>query len=78
MELNKKIQTVSDIIKVKLYETDNIHVVVEWVPIPMSNERVKTVFKNIVLWFFAKNYAKKMQNGLISGVRILIMEKRFL
>ena len=33
LELYKKIQAVSDMIKVKLYETDNIHVVVGWVPI---------------------------------------------
>ena len=37
LKLYKKIQAVSDISKVKLYETDNIHVVVGWVPIPMSN-----------------------------------------
>ena len=47
LELYKKIQAVSDIIKLKLYETDNICVVVGWVPIPMSNERIKTAFENI-------------------------------
>ena len=45
LELHKKIQAVSDITKVKLYDTDNIYVVVGWVPIPMSNERIKTAFK---------------------------------
>ena len=47
LELYRKIQAVSDIIKVKLYETENIHVVIGWVPIPMSNERNKTALKNI-------------------------------
>ena len=47
LELYKKVQTVSDIFKVKLYETDNIYVVIGWVPIPMSNERIKTAFENI-------------------------------
>ena len=77
LELYRKIQAVSDIIKVKLYETDNIHVVVKWVPIPMSNERIKTAFENI-FGPVLKIMQRKCKDGLISGVRILIMEKRVL
>ena len=71
------IQAVSDLTKVKLYEFDNIYVVVGWVLIPMSNERIKTAFENIfgpVLKIMEINY----KDGLISGVRILIMEMRVL
>ena len=77
LELYKMIQAVSDIIKVKLYETDNIHVVVGWVPIPMSNERIKKAFENI-FGPVLKIMQRKCKDGLISGVRILIMEKRVL
>ena len=77
LELYKKIQAVSDIIKVKLYETDNIHVVVGWVPIPISNERIKKAFENI-FGPVLKIMQRKCKDGLISGVRILIMEKRVL
>ena len=73
----KKIQAVSDIIKVKLYETDNIYVVVGWVSIPLSNERNKNAFKNI-FGPVLKIMQRKCKDGLISGVRILIMEKRVL
>ena len=47
LKLYKKIQVVSDVIKVKLHETDNIHVDVEWVLVPMSNECIKRAFENI-------------------------------
>ena len=74
LELQKKIQAVSDIIKLKLYENDNNHVVVGWVPITMSNERIKTAFENI-FGSVLKIIQRKCKNGLISGVRILIIEK---
>ena len=77
LELYKKIQAVSDIIKVKLYETDNIHVVVGWIPIPMSNERIKTAFENIFSSVL-KIMPRKCKDGLISSVRILIIKKRVL
>ena len=43
LKLYKNIQAVSDIIKGKLYETDKIHVVVGWVPVPMSNKSIVCV-----------------------------------
>ena len=74
MELYKEIQPVNDKVKVKLHETHYIHVVVGWEPIPMSKERIKTAFENIfdpVL----KLMPKKCKDGLISGMRIFILEK---
>ena len=73
----KKIQAVSDIINVKFYETDNIYVVAGWVTILMSNERIKIAFENIISRAL-KIIQRKRKNRLISGVRILIMEKRVL
>ena len=77
LELHKTMKNVSDITFLKFYEQDSVHVVIGWVPIPMSNERIKlaieTDFGPVI-----KVLQRKCKDGLTSGVRILIMEKKVL
>ena len=49
--------------------------VLEWVPIPISNERIKTAFENL-FGPVLKIMQKKCKDVLTSEVRILIMEKQ--
>ena len=73
-ELREKLQKMDAVAFVKLYEQDNVNVVVGWVPIPMPNERIKSVFQN-AFGPVIKVLQRKCRNGLVSGVRILIMQK---
>ena len=47
--------------------------IVEWVPMLMSIESIKLAFQNIFIPAL-KTVQRNCQDGLISGVRILIME----
>ena len=57
-----------------LYESDKVNVLIGWVPIPMKNERLKQVVEEV----FAKVInitEKKYKDGLLSGIRIITMNK---
>ena len=74
LKLYDKLQKVDAVAFVKLYEQDNVNVVVSWVPIPMPNERIKSAFQTAfgpVIMILRR----KCRDGLVSGVRILIMQK---
>ena len=59
---------------IRLYEFDSINVLLGWVPIPLSNEKIKRAmeenFGKVV-----KITEKKHKDGLLSGIRILSMNK---
>ena len=74
LELHDILQKVDAVAFVKLYEQDNVNVVVGWVPIPMPNERIKSAFQN-AFGPVIKVLQRKCRDGLVSGVRILIMQK---
>ena len=74
LELYDKLQKMDAVAFVKLYEQDNVNVVIGWVPIPMPNERIKSAFQN-AFGPVIKFLQKKCRDGLVSGVRIIIMQK---
>ena len=74
LELYDKPQKVDAVAFVKLCEQDNVNVVVGWVPIPMPNEHVKSAFQT-AFGPVIKVLRRKCRDGLVSGVRILIMQK---
>ena len=41
LELEEKLKSVTSIYKLRLYESENINVILEWVPIPLTNEEIK-------------------------------------
>ena len=58
-----------------LYETENVQVLIGWVPIPMLSEKIK----NQIQTNFGKIVTiteKHHKDGLISGIRIVTMNKR--
>ena len=48
LELAEKLKDVTSIYNLRLYETENINVIVGWVPIPMTNDDVHKELENIV------------------------------
>ena len=42
VELEEKLGNVKSIYNLRLYEWENINVILGWVPIPMTNEEIKT------------------------------------
>ena len=64
LELAEKLKDVTSIYNLRLYETENINVVVGWVPIPMSNDDVHKELENIV-GKAVKVTAKKNGDGLL-------------
>ena len=74
LEQYDKLQKMDAVAFVKLYEQDNVNVIVGWVPIPMPNERIKSAFQN-AFGPVIKVSQRKCRDGLVSGVRILIMKK---
>ena len=74
MELFEMLKNVSAIYKLRLYESENVHIILGWVPIPMENqkiqEEIEKQFGKVI-----KVTAKKYKDGLLSGVRIVTMAK---
>ena len=59
---------------IRLYESDNINALLGWVPILLSNEKIKrTIQENFGK--VIKITEKKYKDGLLSGIRILSMKK---
>ena len=74
LELAEKLKDVTSIYNLRLYETENINVIVGWVPIPMTNDDVHKELENIV-GKVVKVTAKKNRNGLLSEIRIISIPK---
>ena len=63
------------IYNLSLYETENVQVLIGWVPIPPPNEKIK----NHIQTNFGKIVTitqKHHKDGLISGIRTVTMNKR--
>ena len=77
LELAEKLKDVISIYNLRLYETENINVIVGWVPIPMTNDDVHKELENIV-GKVVKVTAKKNRDGFLSGIRIACIPKTML
>ena len=75
LKLYLKLKRIDCVYNLNLYETENVQVLITWVPIPMPDERIKnhiqTNFGKIIT--IAEKHHK---DGLILGTRIVIMNKR--
>ena len=74
VELEEKLKNVKSIYNLRLYESENINVILGWVPIPMTNEEIKTEVEKKV-GKVIKVLAKKHKDGLLSGIRIVTIPK---
>ena len=74
LELYELLKEVDFIYNLNLYETENINVLVGWVPIPMTNEVIQ---KNIEMNYgkVLKIVDKNHKDGLKSSIRIITMKK---
>ena len=74
LQLYEKLRQIDFVYNIRLYESDNINVLLGWVPIPLSNEKIKrTIEENFGK--VIKITEKKNKDGLLSGIRILSMNK---
>ena len=64
LELYDKLQKVDAVAFLKLYEQNNVNVVVGWVPIPMPNERIKSAFQNAFVPVI-KDLQRKCRDGVV-------------
>ena len=74
LELEEKLKSVTSIYKLRLYESENINVILEWVPIPLTNEETKLEIEKKV-GKVVRVLAKKHKDGLLSGIRIVTIPK---
>ena len=74
VELEEKLRNVKSIYNLRLYESENINVILGWVPIPMTNEEIKTEVEKKV-GKVMKVTAKKHKDGLLSGIRLVTIPK---
>ena len=74
VELEEKLKNVKSIYNLRLYESENINVILGWVPIPMTNEEIKTEVEKKV-GKVIKVLAKKHKDGLLLGIRIVTIPK---
>ena len=75
LELYLKLKRIDYVYNLSLYETENIQVLIGWIPIPMPNERIK----NHIQTNFGKIITiteKRHKDGLISDIRIVTVNKR--
>ena len=78
LKLAEKLKDVTSIIySLRLHETENINVIVGWVPIPMTNDDVHEELENID-GKVVKVTTKKNKGGLLSGIRIVSISKTML
>ena len=74
LQLYEKLRQIDFVYSIRLYESDNINVLLGWVPIPLSNEKIKrTIEENFGK--VIKITEKKYKDGLLSGIKILSMNK---
>jgi len=74
LELYEKLRDVDGIYYVRLVESNHINVLLGWVPIPLSNDRIKVCIEE-VFGKVIKIVDKKHKDGLQSGMRIISMNK---
>ena len=74
LELYLKLKRIDYVYNLSLCETENVQVLIGWVPIPMPNERIK----NHNQTNFGKRITiteKRHKDGLTSDIRIVTMKK---
>ena len=74
LELYEQFKSNDSVYKVQLYESDNVNIILRWVPIPLPNETIQQsideVFEKVI-----KISEKKFKDDLKSGIGILTMNK---
>lgn len=75
LELYEKLENVSTFFNLHLYDSENLKVALGWVPIPMTNDEVKEEIEKKFGKVYEINH-KKHKDGLLSGIRILTMNKK--
>ena len=74
LQLYEKLRQIDFVYNIRVYEFDSINVLLAWVPISLSNEKIKRAieenFGKVI-----KITEKKHKDGLLSGIRILSMNK---
>ena len=74
VELEDKLRNVKSIYHLRLYESENINVILGWVPIPMTNEEIKTGVEKKVGKVIEVT-AKKHKDELLPGIRVVTLPK---
>ena len=74
LELYEQLKSNDSVYEVQLYESDNVNVILGWVPIPLPNETIQQSIEE-VFGKVIKISEKKYKDGLKSGIRILTMNK---
>ena len=74
VESEQKLRIVKSIYNLRLHESENINVIFGWVPIPMTNEEIKTEVEKKV-GKVIKVTAEKHKDGLLSGIRVVTIPK---
>ena len=74
LESEEKLKSVTSIYYLRLYESENINVILGWVPIPLTNEEIKLEIEKKV-GKVVRVSTKKHKDGLLSGIRIVTIPK---
>ena len=74
VELEEKLRNVKSIYNLRLYESENIDVILGWVSIPMTNEEIKAEVEKKI-GKVIKVSAKKHKDGVLLGIRIVAIPK---
>jgi len=77
LELYAILRKVEHVYNLGLYESDQVHILIGWVPVPMTNENIYRYIQfnygNVV-----KVFDKRHRDGLRSAVRIVVMKRNTL
>ena len=74
LELEEKLKSVTSICKLRLYESENINIILGWVPISLTNEEIKLAIEKKV-GKVVRVSAKKHKDGILSGIRTVTIPK---
>ena len=74
LELYEQLKSNDSVYEVQLYESDNVNVILGWVPISLPNETIQQSIEE-VFGKVIKISEKKYKDGLKSGIRIITMNK---
>ena len=74
LQVYEKLRQIDFVYNIRLYKSDNITVLLGWVPIPLSNEKIKRTIEEI-FGKVIKIMEKKYKDELLLGIRILSMNK---
>ena len=74
LKLYEILKKCDSVYKVRLYEPEHVNILLEWVPIPLSNDVIKKSIEEM-LGKFIKITQKRLKVGLQSGITLISMSK---